>query len=69
MVRRQVPVPIAPRMFMAARPTCSATSAVPPTCQPQAIHITLLARKSQKPRLRRASLSEATNHATNNVRR
>ena len=51
---------IAPRMFIAARPTCNAMSAMAPSCQPQAIHIALLTRNTQNPMLRRFSFDDAT---------
>ena len=49
-------------MFMAASPSCKATSARAPSCSPQTIHKALLTRKTQNPVFRRDSFFEATSH-------
>ena len=52
----------APRMFMAASPSCKPTSARALSCSPQTIHKALLTRKTQNPVFRRDSFFEATSH-------
>jgi hypothetical protein len=56
-----------PRTFMNARQTCNVMSAYACACTPQAIHSTLLRRKSQNPRRRRTGLLDATSHAAATV--
>lgn len=54
-------------MFMAANATWRTTRAGAALYSPQAIHSTLLSKKSQKPRWRRVLEDEATNQAADTV--
>jgi hypothetical protein len=51
---------IAPRIFIAAKDNCKASSANDWVCHAQTAHRALLARKTQNPALRRSSREEAT---------
>jgi hypothetical protein len=57
----------APLIFIAAKPSCSETSAQASVCQPHTAHRALLSRKTQNPVLRRVSCSDAISHDAKRV--